>query len=463
MRILLVTHLYPPHHQAGVEQYTRTLANALKGADDVSVATTRKILSRRTGFVNRVRDDEGVSVHEFVANHDFGTRSETYLNSDMERGLLALVEERNIDIVHFQHLMYWSTGLVKKLAERGVPIFLTLHDYWLMCGRMGQLRRASGELCEQAEPGACCECLAGYAFGQPPLAIQGIAMLTAIRRRCGIPLDGVLRGLRRVGGWFSRGRGASSDAESTAPPLPRSEFDQRRAAFLDAVQWASSVLVPTQTFREAFLNWGISDSRLKHVAHGRDHAPFENLVRMPRGDGPLRVGFIGQVAEHKGVRELIDAVLRIDPAQVDLQIIGPVVGDRAYAAACRAAAEATPNIHYRGAIAAESIPDTYQSLDVLVVPSLWNECSPLTIQEAFMSGVPVIASDIGGMREMVEPEVSGLLVKEGDVDGLASALQRLVDDEPFRQTLADGVPNVCSLQDHVRELRGLYSKALGAS
>jgi glycosyltransferase involved in cell wall biosynthesis len=163
------------------------------------------------------------------------------------------------------------------------------------------------------------------------------------------------------------------------------------------------------------------------------------------------------------VRELIAAVQQIEEDRIDLRIIGPVVGDRSYLAECRSGSADKANIHFVGSIGSNEIPSIYETLDVLVVPSLWNECSPLTIQEAFMSGVPVVASDIGGMREMIEHDVSGLLFPMGDVDALASALRQLCDDENLRQRLADGVPDVCSLADHAAELRSLYAEALGGS
>jgi glycosyltransferase involved in cell wall biosynthesis len=287
-------------------------------------------------------------------------------------------------------------------------------------------------------------------------------MLTAIRNRCGIPLDGVLRGMRRMSGWFTR-RAQKTQVDSDVRPLPRSEFDNRRAAFLDAACNANAVLVPTDTFRTSFIEWGIPESLLQHVSQGRDHAPFDRLNPVPRGSGSLRVGFIGQIAAHKGVRELIAAVQQIEEDRIDLRIIGPVVGDRSYLAECKSDSADNANVHFVGSIGSNEIPGVYETLDVLVVPSLWNECSPLTIQEAFMSGVPVVASDIGGMREMIEHDVSGLLFPMGDVDALASALRQLCDDEDLRQRLADGVPDVCSLADHAAELRGLYAEALGGS
>lgn len=462
MRILLVTHLYPPRHRAGVEQYTFGLANGLARGDEVFVATTEKVPSLPTGTLRTVQKDAGVTVCEFVNNHDFSSREETYRNPAMEEALLELVREQRIDVVHFQHLMYWSAGLVAHLRSKGKVVFLTLHDYWLMCGRMGQLRHPSGTLCLEAEESMCSQCLASHPYGQPERAIRWIQRLTAFRRWTGVPLDGVIRGLRRLEQLFA-GSAAERGPAGAESPLPASDYKDRRSAFLTAASEANAVYVPTRTFQKAFIDWGLPKDHVIHVAQGRDHSPYKDVSHTPRNDGPLRVAFLGQVAAHKGVLELIRAVKQLDPALIQLRIVGPCVGGSSYPSQCRREISEHANIVLETAVAAAEIPGILANTDVLAVPSLWNECSPLTIQEAFMAGVPVIASEIGGMQEMIDHEVSGLLVAPGDVDGLAQALRRLQADEPLRVKLSKGVPEVCSLDDHIKELRGFYSEALGGT
>ena len=66
-----------------------------------------------------------------------------------------------------------------------------------------------------------------------------------------------------------------------------------------------------------------------------------------------------------------------------------------------------PGVNLRGPQSRERVPDALASLDVLVVPSVWPETSPLVIREAFLAGVPVVASNIGGIPELVEPERNG--------------------------------------------------------
>ena len=117
-----------------------------------------------------------------------------------------------------------------------------------------------------------------------------------------------------------------------------------------------------------------------------------------------------------------------------------------------------PGVNLRGPKARERVPEALRSLDVLVVPSVWPETSPLVIREAFLTGVPVVASNIGGMPELIEAERNGLLFEPGDVDGLALALKRLADDPGLLHRLKSGAAAtpVRSLEDDVAATRGLY-------
>ena len=117
----------------------------------------------------------------------------------------------------------------------------------------------------------------------------------------------------------------------------------------------------------------------------------------------------------------------------------------------RAAGHAAIRMH--GPADHAQVPALLASLDVLVVPSAWEENSPFVILEAFRAGVPVVASRIGGIPELVEHEVNGLLVEPGNVEALAGALSRLASDRPLLARLGQGIRPVRPIDDAVQEMR----------
>jgi glycosyltransferase involved in cell wall biosynthesis len=84
-----------------------------------------------------------------------------------------------------------------------------------------------------------------------------------------------------------------------------------------------------------------------------------------------------------------------------------------------------------------AVPGVLASLDVLVLPSAYEEMGSV-LTEAMASGLPVVASDVGGIPEVVRDGVTGLLVPPGDVGALAAALDRLAADPELRARLSAG-------------------------
>jgi glycosyltransferase involved in cell wall biosynthesis len=99
-------------------------------------------------------------------------------------------------------------------------------------------------------------------------------------------------------------------------------------------------------------------------------------------------------------------------------------------------------------------------MDVLVVPSRWYENGPGVIFEAFAAGVPVVATDLGGMSEFVRPEKDGLLFGLEDHDDLARQLRRLLEEPGLLESLRAGIRPVKTVQENVDELETLYGGLL---
>jgi len=96
-------------------------------------------------------------------------------------------------------------------------------------------------------------------------------------------------------------------------------------------------------------------------------------------------------------------------------------------------------------------------IDVLVVPSIWYENSPLTIHEAFLAGVPVITSNIGGMAELVRDEVNGLHFQVGNAEDLARKMLRVVENPSLLSTLKPNDSLVTKIEQHALKIETIYN------
>src|SRR5262249_44648352 len=97
-----------------------------------------------------------------------------------------------------------------------------------------------------------------------------------------------------------------------------------------------------------------------------------------------------------------------------------------YVADLQRSAEGLP-VRFMGRFEERDVSSVYQQFDVLVVPSLWLENSPLVIHEAFMAGVPVVGARIGGIADLIEDGRTGLLYDPAETGALAAALRSLLE------------------------------------
>ena len=105
----------------------------------------------------------------------------------------------------------------------------------------------------------------------------------------------------------------------------------------------------------------------------------------------------------------------------------------------------------------------FAQLDVLVIPSIWNEIGPWVMYEALDTKTPVIASDIPNMSHIIEHEVNGLLFKTGDWQDLAMQLQRLIESGSLRSQLIGGIRPVNTIENEMENLEKVYQKAVKSS
>jgi glycosyltransferase involved in cell wall biosynthesis len=161
---------------------------------------------------------------------------------------------------------------------------------------------------------------------------------------------------------------------------------------------------------------------------------------------------------HKGVHVLIEAAGSLR-GQFEIQIHGDPAVFPDYVAQLRKTAAALP-VMFRGGFDRDRVDEVYEAFDVLVVPSLWPENSPLVIHEAFMRHVPVVAARAGGIPDLVAHEINGLLYEPFDTTSLAASLQRLIDDGSLLDRLSERAPAVKSIAQDAREWEERYAVLL---
>lgn len=405
MRVLVVCNGFPPSGQWGTEFYSHQLATGLaaRGAE-VEVLHPGRGGERPRYEVTSTRR-YGVTVHELSNAGDPRKRfSDSYRNERVERAFADLVRDGRFDVVHFTHLLWGLSVRLPRVARaHGARTVVTVTDFGLVCHR-GQLvdwrqRECAGpssaEACARCvrEPGRWDAGAIGLAWKR--LAVRGAALLGE---------KGFVVGAR--------------DIEARRETIA--------AGAADVDHW----ILPTGAAADAVRDLGLPEDRTTRLVYGLDEAAF----RAPedgatRRDEPLRFAYMSQYMPHKGLRTLVDAVRTLDtrlpesvePWRVDLYGNGSRARHRRYAADCLRDAPRRRVVD-NGPFEPLRAPEVLARTDVVLVPSRWRENAPLTVLQARAAGRWVIASDVAGVREVLDDGVHGALVPPGDATALANAM-----------------------------------------
>ncbi|MDT8305833.1 MAG: glycosyltransferase, partial [Anaerolineae bacterium] len=224
------------------------------------------------------------------------------------------------------------------------------------------------------------------------------------------------------------------------------------------------VIAPNRFVYESYEKLGMPLAKATVIAHGID-VPSRVLnaaPRPPRSAGePLNVIYVGSMAHQKGVHVLVDALNGLPAGQVRLTLYGDLDKFPEYVAMLR---ERTshPGITFAGRIERDELWSILlDEVDVAVLPTLWYEVSPLTIQELFAARVPIVASNIGALPAMIRHEVDGLLFEPGNAIALRAALARLISDPALLSQLRAAIQPTRLTAEHVAELMALYESVIG--
>ena len=418
MRVLLTAHAFPPLSTAGVEVYTLRLARALAArGHEVRVLAAAHDLGAAP-YSTRRRVHDGVDVVEIVNVHHKGTLQATYDDPEIDQAAAAVLEELRPDVIHVQHLLNLSGGLLKHARRRGAATVMTLHDYWLSCPRDGLRMTADGALCQAMDHARCGVCLQQSPYLVPPLQ-RGVA---AVARGAGLG-----RKLHRLHALAPRVvENGLALARRLAPAASGDlaiDMDRRADRLRALARDVDVFLAPTGFARDRAIEFGIDPARIRVRPLGAVQGKAMARPARPR----RRMGFIGTVAPHKGADVLLRAFRTLPGSDLSLDIHGGLTTHPAYVEALRQAAAGDARIRFHGPFPEGDQPRVLAGIDVLVVPSVWWENSPLTVLEALASGVPVVASAIGGLPELVQQDDTGILVPPGDAGALAQALRDITE------------------------------------
>lgn len=444
MKILYVIHAFPPYSRYGAENYAFALAQQLNRAHEVFVFHRIADQSQQE-YATQERDYEGLRV--CTINNTFRNVSglaQTYRNADIAEKFGAHLDAVRPDIVHFHHLTCLCTTCIEEAHRRGIPIVYTLHDFWLFCPR-GQFLTRDLQICKRPEGRRCLLCNANQLGIAPERTKEIYSWLPS-------PLEARGGFLRRFFMHKRAYRALRREEGAVRLVKEREDHIRRMCGYVAAFH------APSHTMQKTAERIGIPGGKIFFSRYGLNSGQLDGFERKP-SDG-VRFGFLGSLIPSKGSHILIRAFRRVADRKARLKIFGAPYefeGYEDYHDRLRDIAAADSRIKLAGAMDNSRIAEVFAQIDVLVVPSIWQENMPLTIEEAVLTRTPLIVSDTGGMRERID-EVGGLKFRTGSVKDLAQKMSLLAGDGEMVRRLSPEPSRVKTVAEGADEILGLYER-----
>lgn len=426
MKILKVIHGYPPRYMGGSEVYSQTLVHALtKAGHNIEVFTRYENPFEPDFSYRQEFDTKHPEIKLYLVN--MARSKDRYQHKEVDGIFKNILTNFQPDIVHIGHLNHLSTSLILEAKEINIPIVFTLHDYWLICPRGQFLQFNIGE----KEIWQACD-------GQD-------------NRKCA---------KKCYTRYISGGNNSELDIQYwTAWVKKRMEHVK------ELIDKVDIFIAPARYLKKRFLSSiNIPQNKIIYLDYGFNTDYLVNRERKKEEKG-IVFGYIGRHVPAKGIHHLIEAFGNISD-NAKLKIWGNS-SDTKY---LKEIAERLPmtkqeSIFWMGEYINENIvKEVFNQVDVIVVPSIWVENSPLVIHEAQALKVPVITANIGGMSEYVKHNENGLLFEFRNVQSLADTMQYLVSNPGLIDKLGNTGylydKNIPSISEHVTSLEKIYHSIL---
>jgi GT2 family glycosyltransferase/glycosyltransferase involved in cell wall biosynthesis len=390
-RIVHLVHGWPPFQHAGTELYAYWLVRRQRQSHHVAVYARAADANRAEGEAVELLD-EGTRVR--LVTNNFTARNPIRRNAIrdrlLERDFERFLEQERPHLLHVHHLAGHAFSLIGVAKKLKIPVVLQIQDWWFQCARVNRYHR-DGTRCSGPSLEKCASCVT---LTKLPLSNR---LMHVIRRRAA-------RAALHACDAFVVGSNAIRN--DYAPIVPRS---------------TPFHVIP----------YGIAiDAR---------RAPREPAPK------PIRFGYVGSIAPHKGVHVAVEAMRDIDPSDATLHIWG----DRS------AFPDYLAGVKTEGRFREEEKPRVFASMDVLLVPSIGLESFGLAAREAMASGVPVIASSGGALDEM-----DAEFFPPGDAAALRAIIRRLIDDPSIVDRWRERLPEPKRDDTHAEEIERVYRSVL---
>ncbi len=459
MRIWLLCHQFLPEFYAGTETVTLQTALQLKqnGHDVTVIAGHPELVTTNENAVCVERYEyESLPVFRFrksvqSASNETSENLSVYWNEKVASTLSELLDSEPLpDIVHVMHFAFIGATVLGTFKAKAVPIVFTATDFFAVCP-VSHLRNIDGTHCNGPNPDHG-NCLRHQLYNSlPPELVPRLDDFSdedfgnmVWLAGSDLPLDITLHQNPGFAGqtWFRK---------------MATDLVERKRLMSQTLEQIDLIVVPSTVVKESLVVNGANSEKMITLPFGLNKSKMTRNTERGK-DADLKLAFIGQISEHKGLKVLVEAVKQLPAAALKLSIYGDMSVDKHYADSILALASGDDRIEFLGSFAPDQLGSVLSKHDVVVIPSLWSENTPLVLISSQANGCPAIVSREEGLCEIIKDRVNGLTFTTGDASELAEKISLLVNDRAMVEQLAGNTVDCLSIENQVAQLQENYER-----
>ncbi len=432
MRVLHLLQNYPPWGSGGTEIFCARLCQQLKNSGvEVTVALHQAGSLPEPGYY----ECEGIPVVILPSLPDYRDRARSFTRTTVNAvGFPELLDKYQPDILHL-HGFVQTNGLthIQWAQQKGVKTVLTFHTPGVSCLRQSLLFKGR-EICDgEIIINRCAECRLHNAGLPDPVA----KMLSNVE----IP------GLKV--------NNSKINYVLTSPQWTK----LHQKAWLNMVNSIDALHVLAEWTRQVALINNAPEQKV-HLIRTFGPKPISKPAStMTTNQNYLNLAYVGRCDFVKGIHIIIDAIDLLSP-DFPVKITFFTLGwDKSkYGKERKNQIQNDPRLTIRESLPNDQLLQELSQYDACLVPSIWLETGPLTVLEAFAAGIPVIGSRRGGIAELVQDGVDGMLFEPGNAQALAQTLDNLLNDSSLLIKLKENVKPPRNSTDFTQDMINLYSQ-----
>lgn len=281
-----------------------------------------------------------------------------------------IVKDTKPDLAHlhiFQHQL--SPSIIQALRREGIPIVNTIHDLKIICPNYKMLNKNG--ICEECKEGKYYNCFINSCIKNSKL-----------------------------------------DSLVTM-------FEAYLHKYLKSYLYVNKYICPSEFYRKKLLEFGIPENKVVHIPNYIDIKQFK-----PCYEAQNYFIYAGRLSEEKGIKTLIKAMKYVKTSKLCILGAGPLESELRN----EVKDFKLNNIEFLGFKTGKELENIIRNSKFIIIPSEWYENCPMSVIEAMAYGKPVIGSNLGGIPELIQNEITGFIFSAGNEEEMASKINYLLDN-----------------------------------